>query len=249
MPYKFNPFTGTFDDSTTGPQGPAGTVSAAGSGTAALPGIAFATDPNTGIYSPGADQLAVATNGNERLRITSAGLVGIGTSAPGNTLHVNSGNIGLGKFSDQAAATRFVGITGTTGFEGVFTAGLGITTTVANQSQDVLLQSHNFGVGYNSLILKADGKVGIGTTSPSSLLHLADAGDITVGTTTGTKIGTATTQKLGFWDKTPVVQPTTGISGATFVANSGGSIHPTSTFDGYTIAQVVAALRQLGILA
>jgi hypothetical protein len=45
------------------------------------------------------------------------------------------------------------------------------------------------------------------------------------------------------------VQPTTGISGATFVADSGGSIHPTSTFDGYTIAQVVAALRQLGILA
>jgi hypothetical protein len=61
MPYKFNPFTGTFDDSTAGP---AGTVSAAGSGTAALPGIAFASDPNTGIYSPGADQLAVATNGN-----------------------------------------------------------------------------------------------------------------------------------------------------------------------------------------
>jgi hypothetical protein len=49
MPYKFNPFTGTFDDSTAGP---AGTVSAAGSGTAAAPGIAFASDPNTGIYSP-----------------------------------------------------------------------------------------------------------------------------------------------------------------------------------------------------
>lgn len=27
------------------------------------------------------------------------------------------------------------------------------------------------------------------------------------GTTTGTKIGTATTQKIGFWNKTPVVQP------------------------------------------
>jgi hypothetical protein len=83
----------------------------------------------------------------------------------------------------------------------------------------------------------------------AGVLQVADAGNITVGTTTGTKIGTATTQKLGFWDKTPVVQPTTGISGATFVADSGGSIHPTSTFDGYTIAQVVAALRQLGILA
>jgi hypothetical protein len=38
-------------------------------------------------------------------------------------------------------------------------------------------------------------------------VDLADAGDITVGTTTGTKIGTATTQKLGFYNATPVVQP------------------------------------------
>jgi hypothetical protein len=82
-----------------------------------------------------------------------------------------------------------------------------------------------------------------------TVFSIGEANDIAVGTTTGTRIGTATTQKLGFWDKTPVVQPTTGISGATFVQDSGGSIHPTSTFDGYTIAQVVAALRQLGILA
>jgi hypothetical protein len=38
-------------------------------GTAAAPGIAFETDPNTGIYRPGADQLAVATNGARRLSI------------------------------------------------------------------------------------------------------------------------------------------------------------------------------------
>jgi hypothetical protein len=31
--------------------------------------------------------------------------------------------------------------------------------------------------------------------------------NIALGTTTGTKIGTATTQKLGFYNATPVVQP------------------------------------------
>ena len=41
-------------------------------GTAAAPGIAFETDPNTGIYSPGADQLAVATNGTQRLTVDTA---------------------------------------------------------------------------------------------------------------------------------------------------------------------------------
>jgi hypothetical protein len=82
-----------------------------------------------------------------------------------------------------------------------------------------------------------------------TVFGIGEANNIAVGTTTGTKIGTATTQKLSFWDKTPVVQPTTGISGATFVTNSGSNVHETSTFDGYTIAQVVAALRQLGLLA
>jgi hypothetical protein len=46
-------------------------------GTAAAPGIAFETDPNTGIYSPGADQLAVATNGTGRLFVDASGNVGV----------------------------------------------------------------------------------------------------------------------------------------------------------------------------
>jgi len=37
-------------------------------------------------------------------------------------------------------------------------------------------------------------------------LTLADAANIVVNTSTGTKIGTATGQKLGFWNKTPVIQ-------------------------------------------
>lgn len=38
-------------------------------------------------------------------------------------------------------------------------------------------------------------------------INVADAANIVLGTSTGTKIGTATTQKLGFFNKTPVVQP------------------------------------------
>ncbi len=38
-------------------------------------------------------------------------------------------------------------------------------------------------------------------------LVLADAANISAGTTSGTKIGTATAQKLGFWNATPVIQP------------------------------------------
>lgn len=46
------------------------------------------------------------------------------------------------------------------------------------------------------------GAIGSGT------ITLTDAANIVVNATTGTKIGTATTQKLGFWNATPVVQTT-----------------------------------------
>lgn len=42
----------------------------------------------------------------------------------------------------------------------------------------------------------------------TSFMTFNDAYDIAVGTTTGTKIGTSTSQKLGFFNATPVVQPT-----------------------------------------
>lgn len=53
----------------------------------------------------------------------------------------------------------------------------------------------------------------------------ANTRDLVLDTTTGTKIGTATTQKLGFWNATPVVQPAdaaqaaaTGTAGASYTA-------------------------------
>jgi hypothetical protein len=51
-------------------------------GSAAAPTYTFTGDTNTGIYSPGADQVAVATNGTGRLFVNSAGLVSIGSGTP-----------------------------------------------------------------------------------------------------------------------------------------------------------------------
>lgn len=53
-----------------------------------------------------------------------------------------------------------------------------------------------------SAVLTVTGQFTIGTG-----LTFADAKNIAVNTTTGTKIGTATSQKLGFWNATPIVQP------------------------------------------
>lgn len=80
-------------------------------------------------------------------------------------------------------------------------------------------------------------------------ITLLDTINIILGTTTGTKIGTATSQKLALWNATPDVQPTTAIVAATFVANTSGIANDTATWGGYTGGQVVAALKRLGALA
>jgi hypothetical protein len=51
-------------------------------GSASAPSIYVTGDANTGIYSPGADQVAISTNGTGRLFIDSSGRVGLGTSSP-----------------------------------------------------------------------------------------------------------------------------------------------------------------------
>lgn len=56
-------------------------------------------------------------------------------------------------------------------------------------------------------MLKTDGSLTVaGDTSVLGSFSVTDAKNIALGTSTGTQIGTGTTQKLGFWGKTPVVQ-------------------------------------------
>jgi hypothetical protein len=68
---------------------------------------------------------------------------------------------------------------------------------------------------------------------------LADGVGLTVGTTAGSKIGTATTQKLGFWNATPVVQNTGWSVTAGYTALK--ALDPQTA----TLAQVARALGTL----
>lgn len=69
---------------------------------------------------------------------------------------------------------------------------------------------------------------------------LPDAANIVVGTTTGTKVGTAATQMLGFFGATPVSQPTSANEAA--VATTA----PTNTSPyGYTTSAQAAAIVTL----
>ena len=59
-------------------------------GAVGTPSITFTGDLNTGVFSPGADTLALVTGGTNRVHVTSGGLVGIGTTSPGGVLEAGA---------------------------------------------------------------------------------------------------------------------------------------------------------------
>jgi hypothetical protein len=94
-------------------------------GSAAAPSISFTSDPNTGIYSPGADQVAIASSGTGRLFVNSSGNVGIGTSTPGERLDIQGGGVNI---LNQGAGSYLEIGRGTTTSQNVYIDLIGDTT-------------------------------------------------------------------------------------------------------------------------
>lgn len=82
--------------------------------------------------------------------------------------------------------------------KGAGTIGIGSVSTGAVTITPATTITGNLTVGSSKLVVTASS----GTTT------LAEGANIAVGTTTGTKIGTAASQKIGFFNATPVVQQT-----------------------------------------
>ena len=112
------------------------------------------------------------THGDERLRITSDGKVGIGTASPVNNVHLSKVNAG-GDVSLR--------ITNATNQNSGSTASLYFTTSPSVDFNTAYIQAVrdggklNFGYATNSptvCMQVSTGVVGIGTTSPDRLLHI-----------------------------------------------------------------------------
>lgn len=138
--------------------------------------------------------------------------------------------------------------------------GFVIGGTLNDDTTDFMAFGINYGTGDVNLAYYGIGSVAIGTHTGAAGIsgtngNLAVYNDIYAGrniianSAGGVKLMTDPSQKLGVWNATPIVQPTTSIGAASFTAGSGTGVNDDSTFDGYTVGQVVQALRDTGLLA
>jgi hypothetical protein len=139
----------------------------------------------TRLASPAANTVAITTSSAERLRITSAGDVGIGTDSPQAALQITrttfpvlkvADNLGGGAVAlgDSTINNNFVGV-----WRGVANSISGGGFLNIQGNGIAFMSSDNvFGSGTERMRIDSSGNVGIGTSSPTYLLDIS-------GTSTG----------------------------------------------------------------
>jgi len=139
-------------------------------GSAGSPSLTFTGDANTGVYTPGADQVSVATGGTERLRIDSTGqieAVSLGTAAAPTYSWTGDPNTGIySPGADQVAIS-----TGGTERLAVDSSGNVVIGNNANyRGKD------NTGTARNLLRIDSSNNTVIGTAASSNRVFIEGVG-------------------------------------------------------------------------
>jgi hypothetical protein len=161
---------GTIDGTVVGGSTPAaisGTTGGFSGDVSIADKIVHTGDTNTAIRFPAADTVTVETAGSERMRITSTGIVGIGTTAEiGNArLHVTDG---VTVFNDGAGNPYFQLYNGNAGTD-LKTWRIG-GVTAGDFSVETVNDAYT--AATSRMTITSAGNVGIGTNSPASILEI-----------------------------------------------------------------------------
>jgi hypothetical protein len=133
-----------------------------------------------GIYTPGTNQVAVATNGTGRLFVDASGNVGVNEGTPLYPLVVRSAGTCVQQYKRGTTVLGYIG-------EADSILAGGLTTDLAIKADGNLV----FGAGSLSerLRITSAGLVGIGTSSPEADLHINDAAGLARLRFTGGAVG------------------------------------------------------------
>ena len=169
----------------------AGDVVNISAGTAALPGLTPVGDPDTGIYSPGADQVAISTGGEGRLFVDASGQVNAFGAALRCHAFAGSTNLGLRAAGGTSAAPTAISTASniaTINFQGydgtAYLRPAAIAAwsdgAIGSSSSPGYLTFHTTPPGSTDpderLRITSAGLVGIGTNSPTEILDVRRTG-------------------------------------------------------------------------
>ncbi|MBU2632843.1 tail fiber domain-containing protein, partial [Patescibacteria group bacterium] len=148
------------------------------------PSFSWTGDTNVGIYRPATDTIGFTTAGTEKVRIASNGDVGIGTTSPVSLLNISlsnnstspaAGNLMLvanTDTTDNNLAGILLGQANSTTLLGGGIFGVQTDHSAGARDADLAFYTTLNNVFAEKMRILNNGNVGIGTTSPSSSLHL-----------------------------------------------------------------------------
>ena len=190
----------------------AGDVVNISAGTAALPGLTPVGDADSGLFSPGPDQVAVATNGVGRLFVNASGRIGIGGSPASAPLQINSSASNIYTLFDDGVNARFTFLGDTT------KATIATATAGSAALEDLELRSaqHIFSRSgsIESARIDQNGRLGIGTSVPASTLTVQRNGStVSSGLDTSTALSLQSTGSAGSSTHLNILAGSTGSTG------------------------------------
>jgi hypothetical protein len=99
-----------------------------------------------------------------------------------------------------------------------------------------------------TVFVVATSNIQFNTSDVGSTIVFDATGELQFSAGAGILIGGSSTVPIGFFGAAGVARPTTASAAATVAGSGGTTVTTGSTFDGYTVAQVVKALRDFGLL-
>lgn len=162
-------------------------VTTIAAGTAAAPSLTFTgATSDTGLYSPGTDEVAISTGGTERLFVDASGIVGQGPFFANRYAAVPSFNLRRAQGTQSAptvveAGGYICGLLSGNAYDGSAYQSLGgirfvSDGAISNTSSPgyITFSTTPSGSTVNTerLRITSDGLLGLGTSAPGALLHL-----------------------------------------------------------------------------